>query len=263
MLTERRSAAIHEMPSDNSAIFPVLFFIVALLSEIVGTIAGFGSSVFFVPLAGLFLGFHEVLALTAVLHVFSNTAKLILFGRHVRWRLLLLLGIPSVLLVIVGAYLSVDLKFKFTEALLGLFLIIFSAFLLLRPGMQLSQKNFNAIAAGGIAGFLAGLIGTGGAIRGLALAAFNLEKGNFVATSAAIDSGVDFSRMIVYLRNGFLKTEFYWYVPALLAIAFIGSYLGKIALNRIDQTTFRKIALGLVFLIGLITLSRAINELLR
>jgi uncharacterized membrane protein YfcA len=49
--------------------FPFLFFLIAFSSEVVGTIAGFGSSVFFVPLAGLLLGFHEVLALTSILHV--------------------------------------------------------------------------------------------------------------------------------------------------------------------------------------------------
>ena len=64
--------------------FVFLFFLIALLSEIVGTIGGFGSSVFFVPLAGLFFDFHTVLALTSILHVFSNAAKLVLFGRHVR-----------------------------------------------------------------------------------------------------------------------------------------------------------------------------------
>ena len=49
----------------------ILFFLVALVSEIVGTIAGFGSLVFFVPLAGLFLGFHGVLALTSTLDLFQ------------------------------------------------------------------------------------------------------------------------------------------------------------------------------------------------
>jgi hypothetical protein len=34
--------------------------------------------VFFVPLAGLFFDFHTVLALTSILHVFSNAAKLVL-----------------------------------------------------------------------------------------------------------------------------------------------------------------------------------------
>jgi uncharacterized membrane protein YfcA len=37
----------------------LFFFVIALLSEVIGTVAGFGSSVFFVPLAGLFLDFHS------------------------------------------------------------------------------------------------------------------------------------------------------------------------------------------------------------
>jgi uncharacterized protein len=236
----------------------VAFFLVAFLSEVTGTVAGFGSSVFFVPLASFFFDFHDVLALTSILHVFSNAAKMVLFGRHVKLRLLLLLGIPSVLFVIVGAYLSARLKVTYIEVVLALFLISLSLFFLLRPKAHLSQSNFNAVFTGGLAGFLAGLIGTGGAVRGLTLAAFDLEKANFVATSAAIDTGVDFSRMIVYLRNGFLQSEFFWYVPALLVIAFAGSYVGKLALNRIDQKSFRRIALFVILLIGGITFGRFI-----
>jgi len=233
---------------------PFLFFLIAFLSEVAGTVAGFGSSVFFVPLAGLLLDFHEVLALTSILHVFSNAAKLVLFGRHVRWPLLLLFGIPSVCLVILGAYLSTRMQFKFTELILGLFLLAFSVLFFVRPEAKLSQNAVTAAAAGGIAGFLAGIIGTGGAVRGLALAAFDLEKGNFVATSAAIDSGVDFSRMIIYLRNGYLEPAFYWYIPGLLLVAFGGSYAGKLILNRIEQESFRKIVLLFIFVIGAITL---------
>jgi uncharacterized membrane protein YfcA len=239
----------------------ILFFFLALVSEIVGTIGGFGSSVFFVPLAGLFFDFHTVLSLTSILHVFSNAAKLVLFGKHVQWRLLLLLGIPSVICVILGALLSTRLQFKYSELILGLFLIAFSVLFYWKPLIKLSANNLNAIGAGGIAGFLAGVIGTGGAIRGLALTAFDLDKGVFVATSAAIDSGVDFSRMIVYLRANFLATAFYRYVPGLLLVAFAGSYLGKVALNRLEQRNFRRIVLLLIFLIGLTTLGKALEQL--
>src|ERR1700741_1723184 len=97
---------------------PLLFFLIAFLSEIAGTVAGFGSSVFFVPLAGFFFDFHQVLALTSILHVFSNAAKLILFRSDIRWRLVLLLGIASTIFVILGAYLSTRLEFKYTEVIL-------------------------------------------------------------------------------------------------------------------------------------------------
>jgi len=243
--------------------FTALFFLIALLSEVVGTVAGFGSSVFFVPLAGFFFDFHQVLALTSILHVFSNAAKLVFFGKHVRLRLLLLLGIPSVVGVIIGAYLNTTLTFKFDQLILAFFLIGFSLFLLWNPSARISANNFNAISAGGVAGFLAGLIGTGGALRGLALAAFDLEKGVFVATSAGIDSGVDFSRMIIYLRSGYLAPGSLIYIVGLLIIAFIGSYVGKLVLGHINQRYFRKIVLGFVLIIGLITLGRAITELVR
>jgi len=136
--------------------FTVLFFLIALLSEIVGTVAGFGSSVFFVPLAGFFFDFHQVLALTSILHVSSNAAKLVFFGRHFRFRLLLLLGLPSVAAVIIGGYLSTKLQLKFDQLVLGLFLIAFSLFLLWKPTAKIAATKLNAISAGGVAGFLAG-----------------------------------------------------------------------------------------------------------
>jgi uncharacterized membrane protein YfcA len=243
--------------------FTVLFFLIALLSEIVGTVAGFGSSVFFVPLASFFFDFHQVLALTSILHVSSNAAKLLFFGKHVRFGLLLLLGVPSVVGVILGAYLSTKLELKLDELVLGLFLIGFSLFLLWNPKAKIAATKFNAISAGGVAGFMAGLIGTGGALRGLALAAFDLNKGVFVATSAGIDSGVDLSRMIIYLRNGYLEANSIAYIIGLLLIAFIGSHIGKIALDRIDQKYFRKLVLGFVLVIGIITVGRAITKLVR
>lgn len=243
--------------------FVFLFFLIALLSEVVGTIAGFGSSVFFVPLAGLFFDFHQVLALTSILHVFSNAAKLLLFGKHARLRLLLLFGVPSIAAVIAGAYLSTKLRFRFDELILGLFLVAFSLLLFWKPTARISPTKLNAIGAGGVAGFMAGLIGTGGAIRGLALAAFDLEKGAFVATSAGIDTGVDLSRMVIYLRHGYLTPGSLGYIVGLLLVAFLGSYLGKIALGQIDQKYFRKIVLSFVLVIGLITLGRALNETVR
>jgi len=69
--------------------------------------------------------------------------------------------------------------------------------------------------------------------------------------------------MIVYLRNGFLTPDFYWYVPGLLVMAFAGSYVGKVELNKIEQKNFRKIVLLLIFVIGLITLGRFVNQLVR
>lgn len=47
----------------------------ALLAEVLGTFGGFGSSLFFVPIAGYFLDFHSVPGVTALFHVLSNITK--------------------------------------------------------------------------------------------------------------------------------------------------------------------------------------------
>ena len=236
----------------------ILFLVVALISEILGTVGGFGSSAIFVPLAGFFFSLQTVLALTGVLHVFSNIAKLLLFRRTINYNIVLWIGIPSVLLVIVGARLNAEIDLKYTELVLGIFLILFSLILYFRPHFRLSTNRRNAVASGSVAGFLAGLIGTGGAIRAIGLAAFDLEKSTFVATSAAVDLGVDMSRSIVYIYNGYLKAEYYFLIPVLLAIAFVGSWIGKNILDKVSQDNFRKMVLILLFLIGVTQILKVI-----
>jgi uncharacterized membrane protein YfcA len=242
-------------------LFNFLFFLTAFFAELIGTVGGFGSSVFFVPLAALFFSMQTVLALTSILHVFSNAAKLLLFRKHVDYKLLLLMGLPSILLVIVGAHFSTWMDFRYSSLILGAFLIVLSSLLYIYPDLRIPPLRSNAIICGGIAGFLAGLIGTGGAIRGLTLAAFNLEKSIFVATSAAIDLGVDLSRMVVYLENDFLQPQYYPYIPVLFLIAFAGSFAGRLILKRIEQRDFRKIVLILIFSIGIVSLFQFFQSL--
>lgn len=238
-----------------------LFLLLALLSEIVGTVGGFGSSVFFVPLAGFFFDFKTVLGLTGLLHVFSNIAKLVLFRQHIEWPLIWKIGIPSVLLVIAGAWLSNQVQFQYAELLLGVFCIFFALLFWWKPDLRLRPTNANAISGGGVAGFLAGFIGTGGAIRAVTLTSFGLEKNIFIATSAAIDFGVDVSRSVVYLRQGYVQGSYWWYLPGLIIIAFIGSYIGKKLLNRVSQDRFRKIVLFFILLTGMLMAGKSLLKM--
>ncbi|MFN0274907.1 MAG: sulfite exporter TauE/SafE family protein [Chitinophagales bacterium] len=228
----------------------VLFFLLALIAELIGTLGGFGSSMLFVPIAGFFFDFKTVLGITAVFHVLSNSSKLFLFRKRISLKLLLFIGLPSVVFVIIGAGLSSVFQNDFIEISLGIFLVAASVFLLIKPDFTLKPTIRSSVAGGSAAGFLAGLIGTGGAIRGLSLAAFNLEKSAFIATSAAIDFGVDLSRSVVYISNGYFKKGHLWLLPFLLIIAFLGSWLGKILLKKVEHEKFKKFVLILILLIG-------------
>jgi uncharacterized membrane protein YfcA len=228
-----------------------LFFLFALACEIIGTLGGFGSSVLFVPLANFFFAASLVLSLTSILHVFSNTAKLWLFRKTISKHLFLLYGIPSLIFTLLGAYLTKVYSFTYLEWVMAIFLLLLSSLFLLFPKIQLKANTSTALVSGSFAGFMAGFTGTGGTIRGMSLVAFNLEKNLFVGTSAAIDFGVDFSRMFIYYYNGFFEIDYVYYIPLLVIASFLGSYIGKQLLNKISQEVFKKIVLGLILLISI------------
>lgn len=234
--------------------FQFLFLLFALIAEIIGTVGGFGSSVFFVPIANFYFDFQTVLGITAVFHLSSNISKIALFRKGLDKKLLLHIGLPSVIFVVIGAIASKYFSTKYLEIALGIFLISLSVLFLINEKLSIKQGKKESIIGGSLSGFIAGLLGTGGDIRGLTMAAFNLEKSVFVATSAFIDFGVDFTRTIVYFLNGYIKQEALIYIPFLLIIGFLGSYIGRYILTFISQENFKKISLLLIFIIGVMTI---------
>lgn len=234
------------------------FLLLALLAEVAGTVGGFGSSVFFVPIAGFYFDFHSVLGITALFHLASNVSKLALFRGGIDRGLLLRLGVPSVLFAVLGGLATTRLQVHWLEAGLAVFLLGSSGWMLLRPHWRIAPTNANTLVGGALSGGMAGLVGTGGAVRGMTLAAFDLRKDVFIATSAAIDLGIDLGRTAVYAYNGYLHRDDLPWVPILAVVALAGTWLGRRILTRIPQAMFRRVALVLVFGIGLITVYRVL-----
>lgn len=231
-----------------------LFIVLALLAEFLGTIGGFGSSVFFIPIAAFFLDFHSVLGITALFHVSSNLTKIALFRKGFDKMLIIYLGIPATIFVIVGAYMSQYVNDVALEIALAIFLIISSLIFLAFKQIKVRPTKFNSILGGIFSGGVAGLIGTGGAIRGMTLASFKLTSQVFIATSAIIDLSVDASRAVVYTLNGYVHNHDLYLLPPLIAASIVGTYAGKKVLEKISEDRFRTLVLALVLATGASTL---------
>ena len=217
-----------------------IFLFLALIAEIIGTIGGFGSSVFFVPIANFYFDFESVLGLTAIFHLSSNLSKIVLFKKGLDKRLLLNMGIQSVIFVLIGGMLTKVFNNTFLEVFLGIFLVIIALLFLIKKELVINPIRRNAIIGGSLSGFSAGLLGTGGAIRGLTLTAFNLEKSVFIATSAFIDFMIDFSRTFVYYFNGYIHKHDLIYVPFLFVIGIVGTASEKRYSNISLRISLRK-----------------------
>ncbi|MDB4107622.1 sulfite exporter TauE/SafE family protein [Bacteroidia bacterium] len=219
-----------------------------------GTVGGFGTSVFFVPLANF--DFHTVLGLTAVFHVASNLSKIALFRKGLDKKMMLNIGLPSVIFVIIGGILSKYLGTKILEIILGIFLVSLSLLFLIKKNLVVKPETKQSIIGGSLSGLAAGVLGTGGAIRGITMAAFNMEKSAFIATSAFIDFGIDATRNVVYYQNGYIHAQDMKYIPILLVLGFVGTYIGRYLLKFIPQEKFKRFSLFLILIVGLITVSK-------
>lgn len=228
----------------------ILFFFSAFFAEVMGTVAGFGSSTIFLPLALLFFDFKTALILVAMFHIFGNMGRIGFFRHGLDKRTILIFGIPSIILTLIGALLVNYVPQDLLKGILGIFLAIYAVLFLYKDGLKIKESLFRSIIGGGLSGFLAGLIGTGGALRGAFLTAFGLPKEKYIATAAAITLAVDFTRIPVYFAGGFLDSKFYWYIPFLFVIAIIGSFTGKQIVKKVPQDKFKKIVLLAILIVG-------------
>jgi uncharacterized membrane protein YfcA len=230
----------------------ILFFISALIAEIIGTMAGFGSSTILLPLALLFVvDFKTAIILVAIFHLFGNLSRIIFFREGFDKRIILQFGVPSIIFSLLGALLIGALPQPILKLVLGIFLITTSASFLIRPGLKIPANTSTFIAGGSATGFITALVGTGGALRATLLQGFNIEKVKYIATAATIALATDATRIPVYISQGFLREYYFIYIPILFGIAISGSFIGRRIVKRINQELFRKIVLVAIILVSI------------
>lgn len=225
------------------------FFIIAFVSDIAGTVAGFGSSTIFLPFALLFFPFPEALFLVACAHVFGNLGRVSFFRAGLDRGLLLRFGLPSVVFSLAGALLVPHVPQAALKAALAVFIFLYAAASLAGAKARIRPTSGAAVAGGVTSGFFAGIIGTGGALRGAFLSAFRLPKEAYIATAAAIAIATDLTRIPVYVAQG-VEASVWPYVPVLLITSLSGAWLGRRIVRRLHQAAFRKLVLAALLLVS-------------
>ncbi len=220
-------------------------------AEVIGTMAGFGAATILTPVAVLFMDIKTAIALVAVFHLLGNASRLVFFGRHVRWKTWALFGLTGVLFSMAGASIAARLSSSAIKAAFGLFLLLYvGSALRASSAWRLPQRPITLLGGGAVSGFIAGLIGTGGAIRSACLLAFGLPKAAYIGTSAAIALVVDATRLPVYLMERFIPSSMMGLIVGLVPAAFAGAWTGRWLVRRVSAEAFRRFVLLMLTLMG-------------
>ena len=166
-----------------------------------------------------------------------------------------------VIFLFIGARLVVELDTRVLFGVLGICVAIFSAISLLRPRVHPLRPRTEKWA-GPLAGVLGGLLGGVSTIWGppmmMYLMMLKLDKDTWVRTIGLVWFCGSVPLAIAYWRNGILNPDNFWLSAYACVPSMIGIRIGETLRDRINQETFRKVLLVILFIIGLNLIRRAV-----
>lgn len=230
----------------------VALTVLTLIAATIGTMTGFGTSTIMVPVLSLFLPLPLVLLFVGVIHWFGDIWKMLFFKKGFNWKLILLFGIPGIIASFWAARLPLTLPEDLLQRSLGLFLVLYVAFIWFKPTWKMKPSNSNALLGGGLSGFFSGIFGVGGAVRSTFLSAYDLPKSVFLFTSGVIGLLIDSSRVSQYFISGVrVEGSLLFTLIACIPVSLLGAYLAKKLVDKIPQKSFRLFIAIALFLVGL------------
>jgi uncharacterized protein len=243
----------------------VVVIIAALVASGLTVFSGFGLGTLALPAFLLVAPAPTAIAMTAIVHLAANLAKLVIFGKHADWGVLKRFGLPAVLAAVVGALLLTQIdgagvlgtwrlgSRTCTITVLGVVIgVVMVGFALLDvlPATKNLQFERKWLTLGGVlSGFFGGLSGHQGALRSAFLIRLGLSKEAFIGTGVVIACLVDITRLGVYathVQGDVLRGR--WPLLAAGCVAAIaGAYLGAWLVKKTTLATVQLIvAIGLV-----------------
>ncbi len=230
----------------------ILIAALTIAGSAVGTMTGFGTSTIMIPVLVLYYPFDETLLFVGIIHWFGNLWKILLFRRGLRWKLILGFGIPGILGSYLGASLVPSVDKELLRRLLGGIMAVYVAFVLYKGSFKIKESMRAQVTGGTLSGFLAGIFGIGGSVRGMFLTAFDLPKGVYICTAGAIAIFIDTTRLIKYVVDGSRLNSFtLWSMPIFIAASLVGAHIAKRVVDRIPQKYFRTFIAVFLLLVAL------------
>ena len=231
------------------------FSVIAVIASIayaLESIFGFGGTIIFLGVSGLFYDFNSLLKLAMIVALSSGLAVLIQSYKHLSWRHLIKILMFTIPGAIFGTYLityfSSDLLIKF----FALILIIYGCFNLFFPNLVIPEFLKKGLLI--LGGIIQGIYTIGGPFVLMGYKDNFSSKQELRSTMAGYFFIINSIRAIFFIMLGesYVEIIYNYYLIAILVM--ISVWLGYIVHRKIPEILFRKLIIIAITLIGVIIL---------
>ena len=233
-----------------------LAFLIIFFAMFIRTLTGFGSALVAIPLLSILFGAKFAIPFIFLYECLIDIMILARDGWKVKgdviqaWPFLVtgLIGIP------LGTRVLIFSSERLLKVVIGIALIAFSILLLWNVNLNLKRDRFGSATAGLLGGFLCGSIGMPGPPMALLLGSQGIEKDEFRRLIVIFLTVVDFLTFFYFLWIGLINADMLQKSLQLLPALAMGFLAGDYAFGKIDEATFKRLALGITLAAGFLLL---------
>ena len=213
--------------------------IVGIAAGTLGGIVGFGASVMLMPILVLGFGAKEAVQIMAIAGIIANVSRVVVWWSEVDLRANAVYCVTAIPAAYLGACTLLALDARLIEAILGVFFIVMIPIRrwLLACGLKLRLPHLAVV--GGAVGFLTGIVASTGPLNTPFFLAYGLTKGAFLGTEALGSALIGFTKAITFRSFGSLPADIIAKGAAVGASLWIGSWIAKRLVERMDASQFR------------------------
>jgi uncharacterized membrane protein YfcA len=184
----------------------------------------------------------------------GNASRIAMGFRQIYWRavfLFLATGLPGAIL---GAYSFVSIPKEAIVRLTGAAILVF-VLLRLRGRLRFAAGARTLLVAGGLAGFLSGLVGSAGPLGPAVFLSLELPPLAYIASDATTSLIMHSAKTVIYQKNLQMPSGV-WLLALLLGVAMVlGTQASRYFIERLHPDKFR---LYVTLLLGVIALEMII-----
>lgn len=219
----------------------------ALVTAALSAVIGMAGGIILLAIMLLFLPVELVIPIHAAVQLISNSTRVVMFIRHVQWKVWALFSLPAIIGILVGRQLFAAIDPEYLRYLIAVFILI--ATYLPKPKGDKAWPHWPFLIAGTIAGTLGMLVGAVGPIIAPFFIHTKLLKEKMIATKAVCQATVHVLKLVAFGTLGFSFGEQGTLILSLGAAVIVGTYMGKRLLRHVSEPLFIrlvKVALTLI-----------------
>lgn len=230
--------------------FDSIFYIIvagSFVAAFVNAAFSAGGALVILAVTSVVLPVSAIVPIHSTLLIGSTASRTLLFWRHTAWSIAGPFLVGSVFAVAIGSRIYVELP----DTLIATAISIVMLFAIWLPEVRWRPKMRHPwVAVGFVHSLLSTLFAYGAVFHAIILHT-GLKRRQIVATMAVSLTGMGLFKITGYSLNGF---DYGPYIPTIafaIVAAFIGTWMGKLVIDRISEQLFRTVFRALVTLTAL------------